>query len=169
MQEATEWITVNDRMQSGYRYMRAFPGGCGFERGFNPRFTPKEMLELGVFEGKYLNDCTDEFPADWFSDGRLSDTPDPQVNFFRVKSREPLSVWHDKGMIIFPDPRGWFQWYCRYWMGRRLPEVDAVQIAHWKSVARHAEMVRRDCTPGDIWCCAAKRQTLLEWSHDPFF
>ncbi len=165
---ATRKITVNDRMQSGYTYELVEPMGDHFDPGFTPHFTPKEMLELGIFEGKYCNDCRAEFPADWFAAAKLSDLPDPSLNRFGVKSRQPLSEWRRKGWIYGPDPRGWFQWYCRYYMGRRLFEIDAIQIKRWRGFARHAGQVRANCDPGDVYCRPRQRQALLQWSHDPF-
>ena len=142
--------------------------GENFDPMFRPRFTPKEMLEYGVFEGKYCNDCTDEFPADWFENAKLSDVADPSLNFFGVKSRQSLQTWQEKGWIIEPDPRGWFQWYCRYYLGRRIEAIDTWQIKRWKSFARHAGQIKANCMPGDLFCRPKQRQALLQWSYDPF-
>ena len=161
-------VAVNDRMQTGYTYTLVAPPGRNFAPGFTPAFSPAEMLALGVFEGKYLNDCRGEFPAEWFDGARLGHTPDPVLNRFGVKSRQPLSVWRDKGWIYGPDPRGWFQWYCRYWLGRRLPEVDAIQIKRWRAFRRHAAQVRANCPPGITTCRPRQRQALLQWAYDPF-
>lgn len=161
-------VYVDDTMQSGYVYKCMADAGQDFAPGFEPFYTPAEMLEMGVFEGKYLNDCCGEFPRDWYEKARISDTPDPFLNYFGVKSRQPLSVWRDKGWIIGPDPRGWFQWYCRYWMGRRLPEVDEVQIKRWRNFSRHAGQIRKNCMPGDVSCRPRQRQALLQWSYNPF-
>jgi hypothetical protein len=161
-------VVVNDRMQRNYRYAISAAPGRGFAPNFAPRFTPKEMLELGVFEGKYCNDCRSELPAGWFAKARIADRPDPALNHFGIKSRQPLSIWREKGWIIGPDPRGWFQWYCRYHLGRRLPEIDAVQIGRWRNFARHAAQIRKNCDPGDIFCRRRQRQALLQWSYDPF-
>lgn len=168
MYKIGDTVTVCDRMQTDYSYEIAAPEGSDFASGFVPRFTPAEMLELGVFEGKYCNDCRDELPETWFAKAKISDTPDPSLNHFGVKSRQPLSHWRDKGWIFGPDPRGWFQWYCRYFLGRRLPDVDAIQIKRWRAFARHAGQVRANCDPGDIFCRPRQRQGLLQWSHDPF-
>jgi hypothetical protein len=154
-------------MQSGYTYELTVPTGAEFAEGFNPFYTPKEMLEMGVFEGKYCNDCREEFPADWFEDAKVSDTPNVELNYFGIKSRQPLSTWRDKGWIYGPDPRGWFQWYCRYYMGRRIADIDALQIKRWRGFARHAGQIRANCYPGDIFCRPRQRQGLLQWSHDP--
>ena len=161
-------ITVNDWMQQGYVYALVAPQGAEFAADFTPHLTPAEMLEMGVFEGKYLNDCRDEFPAEWFAKAKLAQRADASVNYFGVKSRQPLSVWRDKGWIYGPDPRGWFQWYCRYYRGRRLPEVDPVQIKRWRGFARHAGQIRANCYPGDLFCRPRQRQALLQWAYDPF-
>lgn len=161
-------IDVDDRMQSGYRYQLVAPMGAEFADGFTPYFTPSQMLERGVFEGKYCTDCRDEFPADWFRNAKISDVPDVSLNCFGVKSRQPLSEWRRKGWIYGPDPRGWFQWYCRYFLGRRLPEIDALQIKRWRAFARHAAQVRAHCEPGDVFCRPRQRQALLQWAYDPF-
>ena len=161
-------ISVNDRMQSGYAYDIACRPGRDFDPGFMPHFSPKEMLAHGIFEGKYCNDCRDELPADWFEDAKLSQTPDPTINCFGLKSRQSLKHWREKGWIIGPDPRGWFQWYCRYYLGRRIPDVDARQIKRWRAFKRHEAQVRANCEPGNIFCRRRQRQALLQWSYDPF-
>lgn len=162
-------ITVNDRMQADYIYFLGAPAGQDFAEGFSPCFSPQKMLELGVFEGKYCNDCRDELPEEWFENARISGHPDPSLNCFGVKSRQPLSEWRRKGWILGPDPRGWFQWYCRYWLGRRLPEIDAVQIKRWRAFSRHAGQIRANCPEGALSCRPRQRQALLQWSYDPFF
>ncbi len=161
-------IEVNDTMQSGYRYRLEAPEGEDFDAKFEPHFTPPQMLEMGVFEGKYCNDCRSELPECWFKNAKISKTADVSLNHFGIKSRQPLSVWRQKGWIIGPDPRGWFQWYCRYYLGRRLAEIDQWQIKRWRAFSRHAGQIRANCDPGDIFCRPRQRQGLLQWSHDPF-
>ena len=168
MYKIGDTVTVNDCMQRNYRYKIAEPMGKNFTPEFKPHFTPKQMLEMGVFEGKYCNDCQDEFPKNWFAKAKISDTPDPQLNYFKIKSRKPLSYWQEKGWIYGPDPRGWFQWYCRYYLGRRLHDIDTIQIKRWHAFARHAAQVRANCDPGDFSCRPRQRQALLQWSYDPF-
>ncbi|KEJ89549.1 hypothetical protein [Sulfitobacter donghicola] len=160
-------ITVNDRMQSGYSYELTAKTGDVQTDEFKPHFSPAQMLEMGVFEGKYCNDCTDEFPESWFANAKTSDTPDVSLNYFGIKSRQPLSVWQQKGWVFEPDPRGWFQWYCRYYLGRRLAQVDQLQIKRWRGFARHAGQIRANCEPADIFCRPRQRQALLQWSYDP--
>jgi len=160
-------IRVDDRMQQGYSYRLEAPVGREFDPSFQPSICPARMLEMGVFEGKYLNDCRSEFPEEWFAAARLAAKPDASANFFGTKSRQALSVWRTKGWIIGPDPRGWFQWYCRYTLGRRLPETDARQIARWRAFARHAGQIRANCMSGDLSCRPRQRQALLQWAYDP--
>jgi hypothetical protein len=155
-------------MQTEYSYALEAPIGGEFDERFTPKYSPKEMLELGVFEGRYINDCQDEFPATWFETAKISETADINLNYFGIKSRQPLAEWRRKGWIYGPDPRGWFQWYCRYYMGRRLPDTDALQIKRWRGFSRHAGQIKANCYPGDIFCRPRQRQALLQWSHDPF-
>ena len=163
-------MIVYDKMQQGYAYDCVAPEGEDFAEEFMPELTPKQMLEMGVFEGHYLNDCYEEFPKSWFENAKLSpDKPDVKMNFFQVKSRMSLPEWRQKGWIIGPDPRGWFQWYCRYFMGRRLPEIDAWQIKRWKAFRRHYIQVKQNCLPLDFECRARQRQALLQWAYNPLF
>ena len=159
-------VLVNDRMQRGYRYTRVAPMGARFDPAFTPDLTPAEMLELGVFGGKYMTDCRDEFPASWFTHAKLSPgKADPSINYFGVEASQPLSVWRAKGWIHPDDPRGWFQWYCRYYSGRRRDD-DARQISRWRAFARHTAQVRKNCEPGDPFCRPRQRQALLQWAYD---
>ena len=160
-------IVVNDKMQSQYCYNLEAPVGAQFPSEFTPYYSPRNMLEMGVFEGRYLNDCADEFPKEWFHKAKIDPKPDEIVNYFGVKSRQSLAIWKEKGWIIGPDPRGWFQWYCRYYLGRRIEDVDKVQIKRWRGFARHAGQIRANCYPGDVFCRPRQRQALLQWSHDP--
>ena len=159
-------VVVNDRMQRGYFYELTESEGKNFDSEFRPELTPKEMLALGVFGGKYLTDCCDEFPADWFAKAKLSpDGRDPSLNYFRVNASQPLSVWRAKGWIHPEDPRGWFQWYCRYYRGRRMAD-DARQIGRWKAIRRHIRQIERHCDPCDHCCRPRQRQALLHWAYD---
>jgi len=163
----TKVITVNDRMQRGYRYILSAPTGRNFDPGFEPELTPAEMLALGVFGGKYMTDCRKEFPASWFKHAKLAKkTRDCALNFFGVDASQPLSVWRAKGWLHPDDPRGWFQWYCRYYVGRRLPDEDQRQIKRWKAIRRHVRQVQKNCEPGDLFCRPRQRQALLHWAYD---
>jgi hypothetical protein len=158
-------VVVHDRMQFGYVYWRTEPIGRHFDRVFTPDLTPREMLALGVFGGRYMTDCRAEFPARWFARAKLSVIRNPRLNCFGVNASQPLAVWRRNGWIHRQDPRGWFQWYCRYYMGRRSSD-DARQIRRWRAIARHAAAIRRHCEPGDLECRRRQRQALLHWAYD---
>ena len=159
-------IVVNDKMQKNYVYYLTEPMGKNFHPDFKPELSPKEMLELGVFGGKYMIDCKNEFPKDWFLKAKLCPKRhDPKLNFFGVNASQPLSVWRKKSWIHPDDPRGWFQWYCRYFMGRRH-EDDLRQIRRWQAMKRHIAQIKKNCMPGDLNCRRKQRQALLHWAYD---
>ena len=161
-----EEVLVDDLMQSGYRYLRVEAPGRNFHRGFHPELGPGELLGLGVFGGRYMTDCGAEFPEPWFQRARLChDAHRPELNFFLVNASKPLAYWRGKGWIHPDDPRGWFQWYCRYHMGRRHPD-DERQIRRWKAMTRHVAQVRAHCDPCDLGCRRRQRQALLHWAYD---
>ena len=160
-------VNVNDTMQQGYTYTCIAPIGKQFDPRFTPELTPEEMLRLGVFGGKYMTDCRNEFPRSWFTHAKLSpDHHDPLMNFFRIDASQPLSIWRRKEWIHPEDPRGWFQWYCRYYMGRRLKDEDDRQIKRWIAIRRHISQVKKNCLPGDWSCRPRQRQALLHWAYD---
>lgn len=159
-------ITVNDTFQKNFFYYLTAPIGKQFDPAFKPELTPKQMLELGVFGGTYLNDCKKEFPRDWFAHAKLSAKHSDEINFFKVHASQPLLVWQRKGWIFEDDPRGWFQWYCRYYLGRRIPEEDQRQIKRWKAIRRHVSQIRKNCRPHDMNCRRKQRQALLHWAYD---
>ena len=160
-------VEVDDRMQRGYRYLLSAPEGRDFHPDFEPELSPAEMLSLGVFGGKYMTDCRDEFPDTWFDEAKLSPKGrNPALNYFGVEASQPLSVWREKGWIHPDDPRGWFQWYCRYYRGRRLPDEDERQIRRWRAMRRHIVQLSRNCDPHDFSCRPRQRQALLQWAYD---
>ncbi|HWH07436.1 MAG TPA: hypothetical protein VNU47_02860 [Candidatus Paceibacterota bacterium] len=162
-----ETVIVRDLMQDGYTYVRTEPMGKNFDARFTPELTPKEMLALGVFGGKYMTDCREEFPQDWFAEAKLSPArANHAMNYFGVKASQPLSVWIRKGWIHPDDPRGWFQWYCRYYSGRRMDKEDDRQIKRWIAMRRHLAQIRNNCRPRDYTCRPRQRQAVLHWAYD---
>lgn len=135
---------------------------------FKPELTPRQMLEVGIFEGTYFWDKPNEFPPDWFTNARISPDgkPDRSLNFYQVSASQPLHVWQEKGWINPVDPLGWFQWYCRFYLGRRLIDEDTRQIKRWKAMRRHIAQLQKGCYPGDLTCRRKQRQALLHWAYD---
>jgi hypothetical protein len=159
-------VIVNDKMQRGYRYFRTEPPGLNFDPLFKPQLTPRQMLALGVFGGRYMTDCCSEFPRSWFTHAKLcAARHNATLNLFGVNASQPLAVWRRNGWISGQDPRGWFQWYCRYFMGRRSPD-DARQIRRWRAIERHIAAIRKNCEPGDLDCRRRQRQAVLHWAYD---
>lgn len=159
-------IVVNDKMQKNYSYVLSEPEGKNFDQRFKPELTPKQMLSMGVFGGKYMTDCKNEFPDDWFFDAKLChEYHNPDLNYFKINASQPLSVWRIKGWIHKDDPRGWFQWYCRYYMGRRHQDDDR-QIKRWLAMKRHLSQVKNNCEQHDMSCRKKQRQALLHWAYD---
>lgn len=160
-------VVVHDTMQNGYTYTCTEPVGKHFHPDFKPELTPKEMLALGVFGGLYMTDCTNEFPKSWFTHARISHDRQKhkELNYFGVHASQPLRIWQEKGWIHPDDPRGWFQWYSRYYQGRRHAD-DLRQIKRWKAMARHAAQIVQHCRQGDQLCRGRQRQALLHWAYD---
>lgn len=159
-------VYVNDKMQQGYSYILTEPEGENFHPDFEPELSPKELLELGVFGGKYMTDCREEFPDEWFVSAKLSPNgKNIDLNYFGVDASQPLAKWIEKGWINPQDPRGWFQWYCRYYMGRRTDD-DLRQIKRWRAFRRHIGAIKKFCKPFDMDCRKKQRQALLHWAYD---
>jgi len=160
-------VVVNDIMQQGYKYNLVEPIGKNFHKDFKPDLTPKQMLHLGVFGGEYLSDCQKEFPKNWFTGVKFSHGfHNAKLNYFGVNASQPLSVWQKKGWIYKDDPRGWFHWYCRYYMGRRIPKEDDRQIKRWRAMVRHVAQISKNCRREDLSCRKVQRQALLHWAYD---
>lgn len=163
-------IKVNDKMQKGYLYSLTEIKGKNFDPEFKPELTPKEMLNLGVFGGVYMRDCKKEFP-DFLKGAKLAQSSTKKhvakINFFEINASQPLKIWRQKGWINEEhDPRGWFQWYCRYYMGRRIPGYDEIQIKRWRAFRRHVGQIKKNCKKGDFSCRRRQRQALLHWAYD---
>jgi len=160
------WIEVYDLMQRGYAYRLTARTAKDYHADFRPELSPKQMLALGIFGGKYMTDCVREFPADWFGNAKLCpDRHDSALNYFGVNASQPLAVWRERGWIYEEDPRGWFQWYCRYFMGRRCPD-DARQIRRWRAIRRHIAQLQQNCERFDLACRRKQRQAILHWAYD---
>ena len=139
-----------------------------FYKDFKPELSPKKMLELGVFGGSYFGSNIKEYPKTWFKKAKLSKNFDVSLNCFRVKSGLSRDHWIKKGWIFKEDPLGWFQWYCRFSMGRRIPHIDQIQIKRWKNFKRHLMAIKKNCDEGDFNCRKRQRQAILQWAYDPF-
>jgi hypothetical protein len=160
--------SVTDKMQKKYVYYLTEPIGKNFDSEFKPELTPKQMLKLGIFGGIYMRDCKREFPKSWFAKAKLAKSKrNPELNYFKILASQPLKVWIRKGWINFEhDPRGWFQWYCRYYLGRRIPEYDKIQIKRWKAFRRHLGQLKKNCPKRNLKCRPKQRQALLHWAYD---
>jgi hypothetical protein len=159
-------VVVNDKMQKGYEYFCTEPIGKNFDLKFKPEFSPAQILKMGVFGGRYMRDCEKEYPKSWFKEAKLSlGKPDYFLNYFGVRASQSLADWQKKGWIHPQDPRGWFQWYCRYYLGRRM-EDDQRQIGRWRAMKRHVAQVKKNCQAGDRKCRPVQRQVLLQWAYD---
>ena len=140
-----------------------------FYKIFKPELTPKKMLELGVFGGAYFVDGSiKEFPKSWFIKAKFSKTFDVSLNRFKIESGLSRKEWIDKGWIFKEDPLGWFQWYCRFTNGRRIPLMDEIQIKRWKNFRRHVMAIEKNCEKGDLGCRKRQRQAILQWAYDPY-
>lgn len=161
-------VSASNLLQKKYIYYLSEPIGKNFDMNFNPDLTPKDMLRLGIFDGYYgENSYLDEFPRSWFIKAKISTNgPNVLCNYFKVHASQPLSVWQKNGWIYKDDPFGWFQWYCRYYMGRRLELEDKRQIKRWKMMVRHVAQVSHKCRRGDETCNIKQRQALLHWAYD---
>ncbi len=135
---------------------------------FKPELTPKKMLDLGVFGGAYFGLNIKEYPKSWFAKSKISKNFDVKLNLFKVKSGLSRKHWIEKGWIFKEDPLGWFQWYCRFSMGRRVPYVDKIQIKRWKNFTRHVKAIKKNCEEGDLRCRKKQRQAILQWAYDPY-
>ena len=138
--------------------------------GFKPELTPKQMLEYGIFGGSYLGDTINEYPKSWFKNAKISKVFDVNINYFKIQAGLSWREWNQKGWIIREDPKGWFQWYCRYSVGRRIPVIDKIQIGRWRAFGpRHIGAIKKNCPKKFLSCRKKQRQALLQWAYNPFF
>ena len=165
-------ITYSDNFQKKYHYTLTEPEGKNFDPLFRPDLTPHEMLKIGIFGGAYFigvdNGIPKDLPREWFKGVELSpdNTKHKQYNYFKVDASQSLKVWQEKGWIHKDDPHGWFQWYCRYYLGRRIPKEDKRQIARWWAMRRHITQIKKSCEAGDTTCRPRQRQAVLHWAYD---
>ena len=139
-----------------------------FYKLFKPQLSPKKMLELGVFGGAYFELKIKEYPKSWFEKAKISKTFDVKLNRFKIESGLSRKHWIEKGWIFEEDPLGWFQWYCRFSMGRRISNIDEIQIKRWKNFTRHVKAIKKNCEEGDLNCRRRQRQAILQWAYNPF-
>jgi len=164
-------VLYSDSFQKRYVYTVTEPVGKNFHPDFKPDLTPQEMLKLGVFGGAYFigvkNLIPNDVPKSWFKDVGLSldGEKHKELNYFGVSASQSLSVWKQKGWIHKNDPHGWFEWYCRYYLGRRTVD-DERQIKRWEAIRRHIGQIKKHCRAGRISCRPRQRQALLHWAYD---
>lgn len=165
-------IIVNNRMQTNYQYECVMQTGDFSDHPeFKPDLTPPQMLELGVFGGKYFNDVaeTNEYPQRWWIDAKLCgqhNKYNKKLNFYGVRSGDDLDTWRERCWIRRQDPRGWFEWYCRFYIGRRS-EDDVRQIKRHNNYTRHLSTLRRNSEHPDDGKSLRTKQSLLHWAYDP--
>lgn len=157
---------------------------------FTPNMTPKEVLQGGSFGGTYFRpiyssitkqhykDVWQELPEDWLDGLNISkqvasSTYRENVNTYNVKCGGSLEMWESSGWIVPQDPYGWFQWYCRFYQGRRTMD-DARQISRWAKCAGVkgrwrqnliTKVVRSGCAYDNSGVSPVVRQTLQHWGY----
>lgn len=140
-----------------------------WDPNFGPSYTPKEMLDLGIFEGVYTG-VIKGIPAEYKNHPKVlpkGSEPDVELNRYKVKSRQSLKEWERKGWTTKLSPLGWWEWYIKYYHGRRDDKEDKLQISRWRSfVARHQGQINANCKPKDDDCRPKQRQGLLQWAWD---
>jgi hypothetical protein len=141
----TSWIpaeTQPARDPSTHCYI--FPS----QSTFTPNLSPADIIRQGAFGGTYfrpyyskvlgitIEDDWKDLPSEWtegidVEEFMTSTTYNPEVNKFKVKCGQSIEEWEAAGWIRHEhDVRGWFQWYCRFFQGRRC-EDDERQIGRW--------------------------------------
>lgn len=158
---------------------------------FQPNLTPKQVFKLGAFGGTYFRPIKSgitkksyasahkEFPKSWFSgldvdEEVMSERCDKSINAYGVTSGTSLKYWESKGWIKSQDPYGWFQWYCRFYQGRRTND-DERQIDRWLGIAgsngRFRKRLINECKKkkkkyNDYDVSPVIRQLLLQWGYE---
>jgi hypothetical protein len=136
---------------------------------FTPSYTPMEMLDLGIFEGIYTF-AIKGIPSKYTNHKNVlkrGDEPDITINKFKVKSRQSLKVWKENNWVTENSPLGWFEWYVKYFEGRRIPGEDKWQIGRFNSfVARHQGQINNDPKSKNKDHRVVQKQALLQWAWD---
>tara|TARA_Y100000814_G_C12323572_1_gene399046 strand:+ start:333 stop:860 length:528 start_codon:yes stop_codon:yes gene_type:complete len=160
---------------------------------FKPNLTPKEVFKMGSFGGTYFRpikssvtgksykseNVIKEYPKSWFTGINkkthvISSKYDKNINKYKVKCGSSLEDWEKNGWIDKQDPYGWFQWYCRFYRGRRSDD-DERQINRWKKLAgpngrfrkRLINMIKKKNTKyNDETVSPVIRQVLLHWGYE---
>ncbi len=160
---------------------------------FTPNITPKDVFNMGSFGGTYYRpiessitnkkykskDVIKEYPKSWFSNLDIdkmviSSDYDKNINKYKVVCGSSLEVWEKNDWIVEQDPYGWFQWYCRFYQGRRSDD-DQRQIDRWKKIVGPRgrfrrmlmNMIIKKKTRYDDYAVSPKiRQILLHWGYE---
>jgi hypothetical protein len=155
-------IKSYDPLQRGYSYY--VNSKAPKREDFKPDLTPYMCLRLGIFGGSYFagyRQFLREFPH---LDHTIWPGPSADVNFYGVLASMSRREWVQRGWMHDDDPRGWFQWYCRYDMGRRHADDDR-QIARWNAFKiRKLRAIGDDTNPQSQ---PKTRQGLLHWGIRP--
>eukprot|EP00090_Calanus_glacialis_P019018 TRINITY_DN29344_c0_g1_i1.p1 TRINITY_DN29344_c0_g1~~TRINITY_DN29344_c0_g1_i1.p1 ORF type:complete len:302 (+),score=90.68 TRINITY_DN29344_c0_g1_i1:38-943(+) len=158
---------------------------------FKPNLTPKEVLQKGSFGGnyfrpiyssvtkqKYGKEVWQELPKDWLEGLDIknqvsSSFYDNSRNKYKVKCGASLEEWENSGWMDKQDPYGWFQWFCRFYQGRRT-EDDERQIGRWARCAGEtgrwknnliSKIVKAGCAWDNYAVSPVVRQTLQHWAY----
>ena len=158
---------------------------------FTPNLTPKEVLQMGSFGGtyfrpiyssvtkqKYGKEVWEELPKEWLEGLNVrtmvsSSLYDASRNKYKVKCGASLEEWENSGWMHRQDPYGWFQWYCRFYQGRRT-EDDARQVDRWAKCAGErgrwknnliSKIVKAGCGWDNTTVSPVVRQTLQHWAY----
>ena len=152
---------------------------------FGANKTPVEVIKEGAFGGTYFRDIYSSVNGKWYKKSwkefdqlknidqkfYCSDYYDVSVNKYGVKCRTSLRFWENKGWINEIDPYGWFQWYFRCWLGRRL-EDDKRKINRWEKIVSRfrgklVKMIKDAGSKFDDYSISPKiRQNLLHWGYE---
>jgi hypothetical protein len=161
-------------------------------KAFKPNRSPKKVFKGGAFGGTYFRPIYSSVTGksyksgnvirefkDWFEGMDIekmitSEKYDKKVNKYEVKCGSSLESWEESGWIVEQDPYGWFQWYCRYYKGRRTSD-DERQIKRWLALAGPNgrfrrrlmnEIIKKKKKYDDHSVSPVIRQVLLHWGYE---